>query len=278
MWKICLWLLLGISTLAISPAGAVTITRDDLPSVYQDCSDCYVLYDSAIDLGAMNAFRVVERASNGGMEVNWLLRYSVYLTDPTAHSYMWLHARLSYDLTRDAHPISLLVDQTARPPYSDWPLDADPTDWDFVLTSDALVSGTADYAVQCCGSGTPESGLLPLADPVQPGQSPGPGGLLPCVAEGCEARARLNFVYFMYEPYPGTPTAARLVFDANRTESFLLYSQSSSYDGRDGEPFLIEQNFYVVPTPVTPVPLPASLALLVPALGVLSRFRRRSAP
>ena len=265
MKKICVWLMLIAWMLVMSMAEAVTISPGDVPEAYRDCRpECFVLTTSVVDIGAMNAFRVVERSANG-FEVNWLLRYSVYSTDPTSTSYMWLHARSSYDLLSTQHAISLLVDQTALPPDASWPDDADPRDWDFLLTSDALLAGTGQYAVQCCSNQTPELSLLPLADSPYPGQEWLPGGLRVCLAEGCEAQAQVNFVYFMYQLDP-TGQMASLVFDPTRSQS-LLYSQSSAYDGRDGTPFFMEHNFQVAP-----VPLPAPFVLLISGLGALSTF------
>jgi hypothetical protein len=274
MWKIGLWLTLAAWMFSISPAEAVTITRADLPTAYRNCQlrPCSVGTTSVFDFGAMNAFRVFERGPSG-TEWNWLLRYSVYSTDPTTLSYMWLHVRGAYELSSSQHAVSLLVDQTALPRNSDWMNDDDPTDWDFVLTSDSLLSGTAQYASYCCSNQPGEYSLQPLVDRRYPTDGPlVPGGWLPCAADGCSATARLNFVYFMYELDPANAGTARLVFDPTRNES-LLYSQVLDYTGfGGGEPYRLEHNFHVAP-----VPLPPAFALLIPALGVLSRFRRRSA-
>ncbi|NJD04889.1 MAG: hypothetical protein FIA97_00125 [Methylococcaceae bacterium] len=248
--------MLALASLALTApvtAGAVTIAASELPNGIQSCVSsgiCSVDPASAYDSARAAAFPILQDGA-GGIEQNWLMRYTLAPSSVQSRSnpaqtetlggYLWMLFKGQYAATETAHEVTLFLDKVSPTPFSFF---GQSGDLSLSLTTDDLLAGGGRYeAGLTAGGGGFNSGHLA-------GELP-----LPCVADGCGAAVQLNLLQLSY-----ADNGSALVFRAFEPTDprGLVFSQRSYYQGGDPLTAFDDRQTFAVGA----VPLPASIWLL----------------
>ncbi len=259
------------------------LSLDGFPGAIAACvndASCTVDPDAAHDNGVMSAFHY---AANG--QEGYLLRYALHptsvlhehalwydidadtgevtglhevLRDEPLSGTLWMKVAAAYPLAGALHDVTLYLDR-AHPdaePLPRWGSDElYPYALEFSLTTDAMLAGSAGRVMELDAG--PSGGDLGAAQP-----------LLPCLADGCGVRQRLNLVFLDYRT---VGDELELGFsDADRRA--LLYLEASHHegDGYTAGPGESLRAFNVQ------LPLPAAGWLFGSVLGLIGLVRRKA--
>lgn len=274
----------ALAALGFLSWGSVhALSLDGFPGAIAACvsdASCTVDPDAAHDNGVMSAFHYTANGQEG-----YLLRYALHptsvlhehaswhdidpdtgevtgvhevLRDEPLSGTLWMKVAAAYPLGGVLHDVTLYLDrvQPDAEPLPRWGSDElYPYVLGFSLTTDAMLAGTAGRVMELDDG--PSGGDLTAAQP-----------LLPCLADGCGVRQRLNLVFLDYRT---VGDELQLGFsDADRRA--LLYLEESHHggDGYATGPGESLRAFNVQ------LPLPAGGWLFLTAFaGVALRRRRR---
>lgn len=266
---------------------AVTIAVGDLPAEIQACrtaGTCIVPLSSSIDIPnlsgsaahdgtvapfAANVFQIIDGGTPG-----YLLRYN--LVQPSAAlvgdtvqplgGSVWLHVDAQYAPDMFTPTAQLYLDRVSPSPPNLLPGHADGLALDISLSAAALSGATGTQAVSCC-TDTTYTGTMSIAG------SFGGEALLPCLAYGCYAAARLDFLYLLFSDLDGDGVFQTSINPLDSRGRLFTVQNYDPYGGLEGTGSSSSVSYYV-----STVPLPPALYLF--GAGVLlltARLRPRSA-
>ena len=258
-------------TFSLTAAWAATIATSELPGSIQSCitsATCVVSNSSAYDSGTASAFQIAQ-STGSGYDSNWLLRYT--LTPPSGQSrinpsqsdsfsgYLWILAKSSYSAAETAHPFTIYLDKVSPTPFSMY---GQSGDLSLLMSTADLVAGSSyrTYGLDSSNNSYSYGNLT--------GDVP-----LPCLAEGCEARALVNLAQLTYSDL-GSAGTYHMYFNPSDMRG-LVFTQRQSFSCY-GDPLCAVndvQSFYI-----SAVPLPAGVWLFGSGmLGLLRMLYRRKA-
>jgi hypothetical protein len=259
--------LLIISTFFSSAATAAsTISFADLPTSVRSCitaQTCNVDSSSLFNQGGTSAFQFQDGGTN-----KWLMRYTLYAPSgengAPANGYLWMSANQQYAAAEAYHIVTLYTDAVTPAPTNLWiNNNTHPEMLTLGLNSTDLIAGSGYlfFGLDATNTLNSSGDLKTYADA-------GFGGLLPCLAEGCNTRAQLNLTNLRYVD---SGSAGLVGFFDPTDPRALLYSQSSEYNPPypDASAYSVTQRYFV-----QPVPVPPSAVLLVSGLIGLARLGR----
>lgn len=264
---VCLPLAFSLTT-----ARAATVTTSDLPGPIQSCiavATCFVSNVSSYDSGTASAFQMSQVTGTGSPDNDWLMRYT--LAAPSGQSgtnwfpsesfsgYLWMVAPSSYSAAQSFASFTVYLDKVSPTPnsmnYQNGVINLDMSTADVLAGTSYRTTGL-DY-----NNNSYSYGNL--------------GGNIPgsCVSPGCESHAQINLAQLTYTNFGYAIYLT--AFNPSDTRG-LVYTQSSSYPGYNGDPSTAVngvQSFYI-----SAVPVPAAAWLFGSGLlGLMGVVRRKIA-